>query len=91
MAFRGRISVSILGQIGVLAEKVAFCMDCGGEIGILTGFWFKTFYYTGVFVNKLPFYRGFGGENCILQGFPKYFPFTLPVFHIYLFIYRGTI
>jgi hypothetical protein len=47
----------------------------------------------GVLVEKFPLYTGTSnsGEIDILQGFPKYFPSTLSMLHIYLFIYSRTI
>jgi len=55
LASAGRVSVSIPGQIGILAEKLAFYMDCGGEIDILMGLWCRNFHCTEVFIEKFPF------------------------------------
>jgi hypothetical protein len=69
LASASRVSVSIPGQIGILADKFAFYIDCGGETDILTGLWCRNFHCTEVFIEQFPFYMGFGGENGILTGF----------------------
>jgi hypothetical protein len=47
-------------------EILAFYMDCVEELGILLRLWCRNFHCTGVFVEKLVFYRDFGGELGIL-------------------------
>jgi len=44
-------------------EKLAFYMDCGGGIDILTGLWCRKFHSTEVFIEKFPFYRWFWWRN----------------------------
>jgi hypothetical protein len=72
-------------------EKLAFYMDCVGEIGTLRGLLCRNFHFTEIFLEKLSFYRAFGGEIGTLQRLSKYFLSTLSMFHIYLFIYCRTI